>query len=89
MQKAGIGIDTNAVTVHHRMMILRKWHSVRLDLENQLFNLVEDCSILEGRNGTYKSDVFLGHYNDGGPVGYIKLSGKEESYTRFHELYGT
>ena len=82
-------IDTNDCILDHCMMLLEKWHFVRHDLETKLWNLTGDDSILqEGRNGTYRSDVFLGHCTEDGKDGYIKLSGKEESYARFHELYG-
>ena len=87
--KYDFAIDINDCILDHCMMLLEKWHFVRRDLETKLWNLTGDDSILqEGRNGTYRSDVFLGHCTEDGKDGYIKLSGKEESYTWFHELYG-
>ena len=81
-------IDTNAVKVDHCMMLQNRWHAVRTDLEQKLFQLTGDATILNGRNGTYKEDIFMGHCSEDGAPGYIRLSGKEESYSRFHEIYG-
>jgi hypothetical protein len=81
-------INTDTVHLDHCMKLQHMWHSLRLDLENQLFNLTEDASIRDGATGTYKSDVFLGHCKDDGGDGndgYLMLSGKED---RISELYG-
>ena len=82
-------IATNAAHLDHCMILLEKWHALRLDLEHKLFNLTGDSSIFEGTNGTYNSNVFLGHCKEDGYDGYIRLSGKQESYTRFDEIYAS
>lgn len=87
-KKKDYAIDLNAVNLEHCMVLHQLWHSLRIDLENKLFDLTGDQSILsEGRNGTYRSEVFRGHCYDDGAHGYVRLAGKEESYARFHELY--
>ena len=81
-------VNTDVAHLDHCMMLLQKWHSVRLDLENQLFKLTGDRSILAGSTGTYKKDIFLGHCSDDGNDGYLNLAGKNETFSRFSELYG-
>ena len=82
-------VNTDVAHLDHCMMLLQKWHSLRFDLENKLFNLTGDSSIREGSNGTYKADVFLGHCSDDGYSGYLKLAVKNETFSRFSEIYGS
>lgn len=85
--KRASAVNTATVKLDHCMKLVRKWHELRLDLENQLYDLTGDESIRHGSNGTYKSDIFLGHCNEDGNDGYILLSGKEDSIRRIPELY--
>ena len=80
-------VNTDVAHLDHCMMLLQKWHAVRLDLETQLFNLTGDSSIMDGTTGTYKSDVFLGHCTEDGFGGYLNLAGTNESFSRFSEMY--
>ena len=81
-------INTDTVHLDHCMVLQQKWHSVRLDMENQLFKLTGDRLILEGYTGTYQKDIFLGHCVNDGSDGYLKLVGGNETFSRFSELYG-
>lgn len=78
-------VNTDVAHLGHCMMLLQKWHTVRLDMEKQLFKLTNDSSILGGHTGSYKSNVFLGHCTDDG--GYLNLAGTKETFLRFPELY--
>lgn len=81
-------IDKRMVDLDHCMDLVRRWHELRADLENQLLELTGDSSVRAGSVGTYREDVFLGHCNDDGNGGYLMLSGKEETFGRMSELYG-
>ena len=80
-----INIDT--VDLHHCMKLVRRWHDLRTDLEDQLYALTGDDTILDGRKGDYRTDVFNGHCDNDGNSGYKLLTGKAESYARVLELY--
>ena len=69
-------VNTDMVHLDHCMMLINKWHALRLDLENKLFDLTGDSSIRDGSTETYKSDIFLGHCKDDGNSGYLMISGK-------------
>ena len=88
-KKRASAVNTNVAHLDHCMMMHQKWHAVRLDLENQLFELTGDASIREGSTGTYKKDAFVGHCTEDGFGGYLAMAGKEETYSRFAELYGS
>jgi len=88
--KPGTAIETNAVRVDHCMMLLQKWHALRVDMEEKLSQLTGDLSILqEGTNGTYNSEFFLGHCTHDGNDGYIRLKSEDESFARLHEIYSS
>lgn len=81
-------INSDVAHLDHCMMLLEKWHLVRLDLENKLFELTGDTTIREASIGKYKEDVFQGHCKDDGYSGYLNLAGKSETFSRIPELYG-
>jgi len=80
-------VNINSVKLDHCMGLVRKWHELRQDFENQLYDLTGDESIRHGSNGTYMTDVLLGHCKEDGNSGYILLSGKDDSFRRVPELY--
>ena len=80
-------IKPTHVHFDHCMDLVRKWHDIRTDLENQMFALTHDETIAQGRNGTYKTDVFQGHCSDDGSKYYLGISGKPETFQRMRELY--
>ena len=80
-------IDTDQVNLDHCMELIKKWHDLRSDLENQLYHLTNDQSIKNGTAGPYKPEVFNGHCNGDGNKHYVLLSGSDGSFKRIHELY--
>ena len=92
-QKPGQGrataIDTDVVDVDHCLQLHREWHKLRKELEDLLYKLTLDEMIPEGSEGSYRSDVFLGHCNDDGNKGYLPMKGKVETFQRVQELYQT
>lgn len=82
-------VNTDVAHLDQCMMLLEKWHSVRLDLENKLFDLTGDSSIRDGSTGNYKEDVFHGHCTEDGYGGYLNLAGTDETFSRYSELYGS
>ena len=70
------------------MMLQNMWHSLRSELENELFKLTGDTTIKEASNGTYLPDVFLGHCTENGNDGYLQMTSKPETFSRFSEIYG-
>lgn len=87
--KRASAINTDVAHVDHCMMLLEKWHSVRLDLENKLFDLTGDTSIREGSIGNFKKDIFHGHCTEDGFDGYLNLAGTDETFSRYDELYSS
>lgn len=82
-------INTDAVNLDHCHELLKRWHDLRSDFENQLYGLTNDETILsQGVTfGDYKPEIFNGHCKGDGNDEYILLSGKSESYRRVAELY--
>ena len=85
--KRASSVNTDVAHLDHCMMLLEKWHSVRLDLENKLFDLTGDASIKDGTTGNYKEDIFHGHCREDGFGGYLNLAGTDETFSRYSELY--
>jgi lipopolysaccharide biosynthesis glycosyltransferase len=84
----GSAIDIDTVHLDHCLELVRQWHSLRTDFENQLYDLTQDESIKRlGAPGTYMADIFQGHCEGDGNEHYITLSGLEETFGRIHELY--
>eukprot|EP00560_Eucampia_antarctica_P001940 CAMPEP_0197833114 /NCGR_PEP_ID=MMETSP1437-20131217/17796_1 /TAXON_ID=49252 ORGANISM="Eucampia antarctica, Strain CCMP1452" /NCGR_SAMPLE_ID=MMETSP1437 /ASSEMBLY_ACC=CAM_ASM_001096 /LENGTH=905 /DNA_ID=CAMNT_0043436955 /DNA_START=312 /DNA_END=3029 /DNA_ORIENTATION=- len=80
-------VNTDTVHLDHCMGLVKKWHELRLDFEESLLALTSDSSIRDGMKGSYKQDIFLGHCNDEGNDGYLKLSASDEILRRSSELY--
>jgi hypothetical protein len=81
-------INTDCVNLDHCLELVKKWHTLRSDFEDQLYALTKDTTIKQiGRSGKYKSDIFDGHCNADGNDGYVVLAGKNETFARVHELY--
>ena len=83
----GNAIPTDVVNIDHCYMLHRRWHELRADFEKKLFSLTGDGMIFDSTKGEYKTETFLGHCNEDGNIGYQQISGKEETFTRVHELY--
>jgi hypothetical protein len=82
-------INTDTVHLDHCLGLVKQWHLLRADLENKLYNLTHDKTILQGTTGGYRNDIFQGHCEEDGNDGYIIISGKEDSFRRLLELYIT
>jgi hypothetical protein len=80
-------VNTDTVNLEHCLDLVRRWHELRKDFEDQLYDLTKDSSIKEATNGDYRSEVFLGHCKADGNDGYLIMRGKDESYKRVEELY--
>lgn len=80
-------IPEGQVRYEHCMIMLNEWHTIRTDLENQLYTLTNDITIKNGQLGKYKTNVFQGHCNENSQSGYIQMSAKQESIQRIPELY--
>jgi len=85
--KKASAIDTNAGNFTHCMELTSRWHALRSDLENQLYNLTKDETILEGRNANYKLEYFKGHCRDEGGKNYLNFKASDESMKRIADLY--
>jgi hypothetical protein len=80
-------IPEGQVRYDHCMEMLYEWHKIRTNLEDQLLQLTGDTSIQNGRTGTYKRDVFLGHCAKNSGSGYLQIAAKPETVQRIPELY--
>lgn len=83
----GTAININLVKLEHCMELARKWHDLRTDFENQLFELTNDATIKNGVNGTYMPGVFRGHCDGDGNDYYKLIGGTQETLQRVQELY--
>jgi hypothetical protein len=86
-QDRGSAINTDTNHLDHCLELVRRWHDLRKDFENQLFELTNDETIQLGINGTYKPEFFLGHCDGDGNKHYKLISGKKETIRRIQELY--
>lgn len=73
------------VNLKHCYELHRIWHEYRIDFEDKLVALTGDQSVLDGRKGNYKKDIFMGHCDDEGL--YRGISGKSETIKRMVEMY--
>ena len=80
-------LPLNIVNQDHCHELVRHWHDLRLDFENQLFSLTGDKSIFDGTKNTYREDIFRGHCESEGNSGYVSIAGKDETFKRVSELY--
>jgi len=56
------------------MAVVQRWHEIRSDFENQLFDKTQHAMIKQGRIGTYQPEIFHGHCSGDGTSGYIPIS---------------
>jgi hypothetical protein len=80
-------IPVNIVNIDKCLASRRIWHEYRRDLESKLYALTNDAGILEGQNGTHKTEYFLGHCSEEKSKGYLRLGGSPETIKRIPELY--
>lgn len=75
------------VIVDHCWELQRVWHKTRNDMEDRLYQLTGDESIIrESRSGEYFPDVFQGHCTNFSS-GYLRIAGQNETFRRVPELY--
>ena len=61
------------------MEVARTWHEMRNDLEQKIVALTgNDKVVSEGQKGTYKKDVFMGHCDADGQIGYVPIAVSKE-----------
>ena len=80
-------MDSNSVNIDHCVELVKNWHDVRTDLENELYALTNDDTILEGSVGLYRREIFGGHCGGQSDGNYIKISGNPETFRKIHHLY--
>lgn len=81
-------IPVDVVKYNHCMEALKVWHSVRTDLEQELYSLTGDNNVEKGRAGEYNRDYFMGHCTEDQSKGYLRIAGGEaETLARLPELY--
>jgi len=85
--KKGTCLDTNVVNVEHCYEVIKEWHKLRTEVEEELLKMTGDETIMEGQKGDYKNDIFMGHCNDDGNDGYLLMSGKDDTFKRVNDLY--
>jgi len=85
--KKGKCLDTNVVNVEHCYEVIKEWHKLRTEVEEELLKMTGDETIVEGQKGDYKNDIFMGHCNDDGNDGYLLMSGKDDTFKRVNDLY--
>lgn len=81
------GIDQRNTNFDKCMEVVKLWHNLRSELEDQVIRLTGNESLAKvWRRGDYKNDVFNGHCMRNGQAGYVPLSGAVSS-KRFQENY--
>ena len=83
----GTHIDTDAGNLEHCVELVKKWHELRLDLENTVVALTQDKSVLNGVRGNHKRDIFCGHCFGEGGSNYTRIQGLPATFERMQELY--
>jgi len=82
-------MNTNSVNLTHCHEVVKQWHDLRVDFENQLYDLTGDGTIKEGTVGEYHKEIFSGHCDSDIDGNYLKIAGKPETFKRVGELYVT
>jgi hypothetical protein len=80
-------INTDTVHLDHCLALVKKWHDLRSDFEQQLLALTGDAQISTATTGQYVPDVFNGHCDGDGNKHYKLISAAPETFRRVHELY--
>jgi hypothetical protein len=76
------------VNLDHCLRLVKQWHSLRTDFEQQLYALLtKDEGILESSQGSYRKEIFHGHCDEDGNSGYKLIGGKGATFGRIPELY--
>jgi hypothetical protein len=86
-QGRATAINTDTVHLDHCFELVRRWHDLRTDFENQLYDLTKDETIKSGVNGTYKPEIFQGHCDGDGNEHYKLISATKETFKRVQEMY--
>ena len=86
-QGRATAINTDTVHLDHCWELVERWHDLRADFENELYDLTNDETILSGINGTYMPDIFRGHCDGDGNKHYKLIAGTKETFGRVSELY--
>ena len=75
-------IDPRTTDFDHCMVVVRKWHQMRTDLEQKIVEATGgDTKVLEGQSGDYRRDVFMGHCSKNGQNGYLPIVASKEVMT--------
>ena len=85
MGKSKDTLHEDILRVDHCLELAREWHKLRIDLEDKLLAISGDKSILEGRQGKYKSEYFLGHCK--ASKEYLSIQGRADTLKRIPDLY--
>mmetsp|Transcript_20364 Transcript_20364/g.31878 ORF Transcript_20364/g.31878 Transcript_20364/m.31878 type:complete len:494 (-) Transcript_20364:1778-3259(-) len=73
-------IDPRTADYDHCMQVARTWHEMRSELERQIQALTGNDEVLsEGQKGNYKKDVFMGHCDADGQIGYVPIAASKEN----------
>jgi hypothetical protein len=71
----------------HCMELVKRWHEIRLDLENSMYAATQDKTILRGILGKYKKDIFRGHCSGEGGSNYTRIQGQPETFQNMQAIY--
>ena len=69
------------------MELITRWHAIRVDFENKLFQLTNDEKIKNGQAGQHKTEYFRGHCTDEGGSNYLNIDASKETLLKVVELY--
>lgn len=82
-------INTDTVNLDHCLELVKQWHAIRTDFENQMYTLTKDEYIKNGTIGKYKQDIFGGHCDGDGNSNYLLIAANDKTLKRVHELYSS
>jgi len=80
-------IPENIVNPTHCHELVRHWHDLRSDFENQLHSITDDGTILKGQSHDYKTDIFRGHCKGEGNSNYVPITARDETFQHVPKLY--
>ncbi|MGH3056322.1 MAG: hypothetical protein ACRDL7_15215, partial [Gaiellaceae bacterium] len=84
--KSEKGIDISNTNFDHCMLLHRRWHEYRTQFEDKLYALTRDATIMLGRRGHYKANIFQGHCD--ADHEYLAIHALPSSFSQAHVLYG-
>ena len=76
------GIDPRTADYEHCMEVIHTWHEMRTDLEDKIVAVTGKKTVLDGRKGSYKKEVFMGHCDGDGANGYLPITSPEETLSQ-------